>query len=387
MNILLVPPNDLITNALPNRLFHLAKYWTTRHRLYLLRYPNYPTSTNIERQLERIDIVYKANPAKNPGTYYIKNATRIKDALKKTIEREPIDVIIHANILPSYYAVKLAKKYKIKSIFDYLDHYPESAAVYYKNHIAKKIVYTAVSLATRYNLKNSDTTVTVSYTLKQILEKYTKKPIHLIPNGVDTSIFKPHPKEVAKKSLALEQHQPVLLYYGSITEWIDYDILLKTTAKLKPKHPNILLLLVGKIYKENEKAEIQQKIKELNIEKNILIHAPQPQEKIPLYISASDIVIAPYKNLNKNYGTPVKIFESLSCQTPTFVPDIPEFRIWFGNYLEYYRSLDDLITKIDYVLNQYDNIIYKLKQAREYIKENFDWEKLADKYENIIKLL
>lgn len=174
MNILLVPPNDLITNALPNRLFHLAKYWTTRHRLYLLRYPNYPTSTNIERQLERIDIVYKANPAKNPGTYYIKNATRIKDALKKTIEREPIDVIIHANILPSYYAVKLAKKYKIKSIFDYLDHYPESAAVYYKNHIAKKIVYTAVSLATRYNLKNSDTTVTVSYTLKQILEKYTK---------------------------------------------------------------------------------------------------------------------------------------------------------------------------------------------------------------------
>ncbi|WP_405048213.1 glycosyltransferase [Pyrobaculum sp.] len=108
---------------------------------------------------------------------------------------------------------------------------------------------------------------------------------------------------------------------------------------------------------------------------------------MPLYISASDIVIAPFKNLNKNYGTPVKIFESLSCQTPTFVPDIPEFRIWFGNYLEYYRSLDDLITKIDYVLNQYDNIIYKLKQAREYIKENFDWEKLADKYENIIKLL
>jgi len=200
VNILIIPPNDLINNEIPNRLYHLARHWQ-HHTLYLLRYPHYPTSINIERPLRRIDIVPDAKPAGNPATYYLKNARAIHQALKKAIQREPIDIVIHANILPSLYAVRLAKAYRKRAVFDYLDHYPESAAAYFKNRVAKWAVYTTVALITTYNLKNSHKIVTVSHTLKQLLEKRAKGPIYLLPNGVDTELFKPMPREQARRQL------------------------------------------------------------------------------------------------------------------------------------------------------------------------------------------
>lgn len=384
MNVLIVPPNDLINNVLPNRLYHLARNWAQRHTLYLLRYPYYPTSIGVERPLKRIDIVPEAKPSSNPGTYYVKNAKAIYEALKKVLKKESIDVVIHANILPSLFVVRLAKKLKIMTVFDYLDHYPESASAYYKNKQMKSLIHTIVSTIIKHNLRYSDDIVTVSHALKQIIEKYAKKTVHLIPNGVDTQYFKPLPKDFARRKLALEFYEPILLYYGSITEWIDYNALLEVTAKLKSKYPNILLMLVGKIYKKSEELWLRQKIKQLDIEKNVVIHPPQPQERIPLYISASDIVIAPYRNLTKNFVTPVKIPESLACERPVVVSDVPELRLWFRDYLEYYRTIEELVEKVLSILKMYDLFMEKLRIARKFVGENFNWKKLAQKYEQIL---
>jgi len=381
MNILIVPPNDLINNVLPNRLYHLARNWERRHIIYLLRYPHYPTSIDVERPLRRIDITPKARSSSNPGTYYVKNATTLYESLKRVVEREPIDVIIHANILPSLFAVKLSKKFKLRTIFDYLDHYPESASAYFKSSQAKWIVYTTVSLITGYNLRNSDEITTVSYTLKQMIEGRAKRPVHLIPNGVDVQLFKPLPKDRARKELSLELYDPILLYYGSIAEWMDYEALFKLVARLKLTYPNIGLILVGKIYKESEELYLKQKIKELDLKNNVVVHPSQPQEKIPLYISASDIVLAPYRSLPKNFGTPLKIIESLACERPVVASDVYEFKLWFNNYLEYYRTAQELIERVLFILKTYDLFSEKLKHARKYVEERFDWRGLAEKYE------
>jgi len=383
MNILIVPPNDLINNVLPNRLYHLARNWTRHHTLYLLRYPYYPTSIDIERSLERIDVVPEAKSSSNPGTYYIKNAKAIYEALEKVLEKEPIDVVVHANILPSLFAVRLAKRLRIKTVFDYLDHYPESASAYYKNNLVKWAVRTVVSLMTKYNLRNSSEIVTVSYTLKQALEKVMKKPIHIIPNGVDTQFFRPLAKDFARKELALDQYNPILLYYGSIAEWVDYNVLIELTARLKAKYPRVLLLLIGKIYSHVEELEIAEKIKYLNIEGNIKILPPQPHDKIPVYIASADIVYAPFKDTQMNYGTPVKIFEALSCMKPVIATKLGEFKLWFKDFLFYYRDIEDLEKTTLQLLNNYEHYKDLLVKARNYVVENFDWRVLAEKYEGL----
>ncbi|UNQ73147.1 glycosyltransferase [Infirmifilum sp. NZ] len=381
-NILLVPPNDLINNALPNRLYHLARHWAERHSIYLLRYPSYPISTSIERFLRRTDILPTAKPAGNPGTYYLKNAKALYEALKKTLEREPVEVIVHANILPSTFAVRLARRQGVKTVFDYLDHYPESASAYYRNRLAKKLVHTAVYAITIYNLRNSDEVVTVSHALKQLVDKHARRPAHLIPNGVDTKLFKPTPKETARRELALENHDPILLYYGSIAEWIDWQALLQLTARLKPRHPKALLLLVGKTYGHLD-LEIKQKARSLGVEDNVKLVPPQPQEKIPTYISAADIVYAPFKNIQMNLGTPVKIFESLSCSRPVIAADLYEFKLWFKDFLLYYRDINDLESLTLQIIDNYEEYRSLVEKAREYVEINFDWKILAQRYEEV----
>ena len=71
------------------------------------------------------------------------------------------------------------------------------------------------------------------------------------------------PRDQARRQLSLEDRHPIVLYYGSITEWVDYGVLLEATAKLKERYPKMLLLLVGKIYKQSEELEIKQRIEEL----------------------------------------------------------------------------------------------------------------------------
>jgi len=384
MNILIVPPNDLINNVLPNRLYHLARNWERHHVIYLLRYPHYPTSIDVERPLRRIDITPKARSSGNPGTYYIKNATTLYESLKSVIEHEPVDVIIHANILPSLFTIRLAKKFRIKTIFDYLDHYPESASAYFRNSQIKWIVHTIVSFITSYNIKNSDEIVTVSYTLKKMLERRTKRQVYLIPNGVDTQLFRPLLKDHARQELALESYDPILLYYGSIAEWIDYKVLLKLVAKLKSRYPNILLLLVGKIYKKSEEKELSEFANRLSIERNVEVISSQPQEKIPTYVASADIVYAPYRDVQKNYGTPVKILETLACERPVIATELEEFKRWFKNFLFYYNNMDELKRLTLLLLNKYEDYKHLMIEARNYVVKNFEWKVLAENYEKLL---
>jgi len=142
------------------------------------------------------------------------------------------------------------------------------------------------------------------------------------------------------------------------------------------------LLLVGRVYKDTEGAEIVQRIKQLKIEENVIMLPMQPQDKIPTYIAASDVVIAPYKILPKNMVAPLKIFETLACERPIVLPYMSEFKYWARDFAIYYRTLDELENLVASILEDHHHVS-NLKEARIYIEENFDWSKLAIKYEKI----
>lgn len=385
MNILIVPPNDLITNVLPNRLYHLARFWSRRHKIFLLRYLNYPTSTNIERPLEHVSVTFKARPAKEPGRYYIVNAPAIYRALRKTLEQNKIDVIVHANIVPSAIAVRLARKFSVKTVFDYLDHFPESASAYYTNRTIKWLARNTVSLLTNYNLRNSDEIVTVSHYLRNLIERRIGRRVHLVPNGVDPEVFKPLPKDSARRELRIEDREPVLLYYGSIAEWIDYSLLLRLAARLKENYSKLLLLMVGNIHTKADEARISMLIRELRLEATVRIEPPQPQERVPLYISAADVVVAPTKDWLINYTTPVKIFETLSCGRPILLPALPEYSKWLPSYPFFYTSEAELESKTREILSNPEKAMEALQDVREYVVRAFSWQSLAEAYERLLE--
>lgn len=333
----------------------------------------------------------------NLGLYYIVNALSIRNSLLKLFLREDIDVVINANILPSYLALKLVmKKYNISNhkmitVYDYLDHFPESASAYYiDNPLLNKISYAYVFKIISYNLKMSTHIVTVSYTLQNIVAEIVKcrSKITIIPNGVDPRQFRPMPMKYARKRTSLDEYEYILLYYGSIDYWLDFTILLKCLKKLRKEFNNIVLIIIGFSHDLRTQQELLILAREYGLKQNIIIVPPQPYEKIPLFINASDVVIAPYKKIIKNYGTPLKILESLACAKPVITTYLSEFKLWFIKMpITYFRNMHELSEEIFKVLKYYGNIKSELIRASNIIRTKFSWDRLTQQYERLMEVL
>ena len=70
----------------------------------------------------------------------------------------------------------MGRRYNIPTVFDYLDHFPESAASYYDgNPIKKQAVYNVVKKTTEYNIKHSTMVVTVGNYLANVIRKVDEK--------------------------------------------------------------------------------------------------------------------------------------------------------------------------------------------------------------------
>ncbi|MEM1646206.1 MAG: glycosyltransferase [Ignisphaera sp.] len=143
--------------------------------------------------------------------------------------------------------------------------------------------------------------------LKEYLVKdYKEKPskIVVIPHGVED--LKPLPKDEAKKKLGLEG-KTVLLCFGYLTGYKGIKELLDAYREIAKKIPNTVLIIAGgphprlareKWYRNwirgivKKTLEIQQGIRNNG---KILFTGYVSEDKVPLYFSAADVVVIPYK--------------------------------------------------------------------------------------------
>jgi glycosyltransferase involved in cell wall biosynthesis len=383
MNILIVPPNDLLRHPIPNRLYHIAKRLAQRHTIYLLSYPGHPLAKQKTRELKAIEITYPAKKVENLGLYYIANYPQIRAAIEKTLKTEHIDAVIHANILPSRAAADLAQKYRIPAIYDYLDHYPESAAAYYTG-ILKTVAEKGVWALIQKPLKKSTAITTPSYGLKAVVQAAAPdKPVYVIPNGVDP-IFRPMDKQQARKAIGLDHTGPAALLYGSLDAWVDIAEVLHAVKNIRNTGIDIKLIIVGFSHAKTHYQKLLAHIKQQGLDKAVVTYPPQPYEKMPLYINSADVVISPYRKTTKNFATPLKIIESLACGKPVVAPQIIEYKIWFKQGIFTYGtiSVEDAIT-LALNLSQDKDALIKLSDK---IMQRHSWDNIAENFNYIIKL-
>jgi glycosyltransferase involved in cell wall biosynthesis len=383
MRILLIPPNDLLRNPIPNRMYHIAKRLSRKHTIYYLSYTNHPLAGEIRRQLDAIEIpIRNALTTKNLGLYYLVNVPQTYAVIKQVLSKEDIDVVVHANILPSLIASKIAKKFKITCIYDYLDHYPESAAVYYIR--GKKVVEQGVRLLVAQALRNSDAVITPSYGLKKVLENIThNKSIYVVPNGVDADLFKPIDQTLARKTIGLDTDYKLALLQGSLDVWMDVASVIKAVSRLR-QTIDIRLLIVGFSHKRSYYRLLLEYAKRYNIDKYIYTYPIQQYEKMPIFINASDLVFSPVKKMIMNLATPLKIAEALSCSVPVVTTNIFEYKIWYKYGVFTYNTYADLEKILKKLLNELYEIKKILAKYSIEFRNKFSWEKIAGEYEYIL---
>ena len=371
MNILVIPTTDWTKHPVPNRLNFIFDILAEKHNVHIVNF----TLKKFEDVAPRATKCHLHDvtsiKVNDPSSYYILNSFAHLLKIRNIIKNEKIDIIVSANILPAF-LVNFVKG-EVPVVFDYLDHYEESAATYYPDSFFGKIVKRGVRSIIRYNLRNADSVITVTEEFKQFLNSIGVNDIHVIPNGVDTTVFKQIPSDIAKKDLGLKGN--IIGYVGSLEYWVD----LETVVKALP-HLDVKLLVVGPELFTDYGKMIKELAEKLDVSDKLIFTGRVEYSQLYRYISAMDIGLNPLKHVKKNEITVGgKIFNYLACGKPVLSSRMIALENLLGNNLFYYDDKMSFIRMINKLLEPADDRDNYIK-----ISQNFDWKNIATRYNQIL---
>lgn len=178
-----------------------------------------------------------------------------------------------------------------------------------------------VRLATRYVLRRSNALLAVSQALAAQAGRWAAESptARVIYNGVDTSRFHPPADRASVRArLGLPGEARVLLFVGALLAEKGLRELTEAYARLRRKHKNLLLVLVGD-------GELLKWVRERLAEYGDAVRTPGRlrHDEVAVYCQASDYFVFP----SYSEGMPNALLEAMSCGLPcvaSSVGGIPE---------------------------------------------------------------
>jgi glycosyltransferase involved in cell wall biosynthesis len=177
--------------------------------------------------------------------------------------------------------------------------------LYFQRLLGRKLGLWAVN--------NADRVIAVSSSLRQVLVgQYGADGdrVTVIPNGVDVNRFTPMPQSEARARLGLQGEEPKLLYVGAITQSKGIDHLLRAfKLLLSDGSASVELILLGDGDYDRRARSLAS---ELGIADSVTFAGKRPNEEIPLWINACDLLVLP--SLREGFG--VVLVEAMACGKP-----------------------------------------------------------------------
>ena len=254
--------------------------------------------------------------------------------------------------------VLLSKQLKVPIVFDLYDDY----TTFGTNR------FPLMKALFNWTVRRADRIVCASRPLKDKLHRMNRK-IEIVENGVDTKLFKPIPKNLARSKLGIRHEDIIIGYFGYIGQSHGTEVLSKAVSRLKRFYPHLQLLLAGK-----KATDISLK------EPHIDYRGTISQDEVPLFINASDVVVIPYlPSPQIDVSSPCKLPEYLACGVPvasTRVTDMPYFLSKTPEALCNPGNINDMVRALKW---QLDN--RKTVALPEYLR----WESLGIKMTKIFE--
>ncbi len=116
--------------------------------------------------------------------------------------------------------------------------------------------------------------------------------VHVMSMGVDTSVFKPVSKKIAREELGLPLNEKIMLYVGNVIRAKGLLELVEAFDALKMTMPDSRLYIVGSQKDTAFVNELRTLIKEKDVE-DIHFKEPLGQADLSLWMSASDTLTLP----------------------------------------------------------------------------------------------
>lgn len=203
------------------------------------------------------------------------------------------------------------------------------------------------------------------------------KPLSVIYNGINTSIFKPYNQKECRQSLDLPLDKQIILVVakgGASNPWkggnYAQEVLKAFMDDSRIESNSSIPFFVNLGGDTNE-----------NNDKVRTVSYVSDQTTLAKYYSAADILL--YPSIADN--CPLVILEAMACGLPVVsfntsgIPELVEHKI--NGYIAEYKNTDDLQLGINYLLNLSPEETQKMKQySINKILANFTIEKMTSQY-------
>lgn len=204
---------------------------------------------------------------------------------------------------------------------------------------------------------------------RNILDNYKNK-IVVIPNGVDTTLFRPLPN--------IKKERNSLLFVSILDKHHKFkglDYLLTAVKIVKKKIPDIKLRVIGEGELKQYYIDIA---RDLGIEKNVDFLGKKKQEELPYYYNKASVFILPSTDTE---GFGISLLEAIACGIPVISTEMAGITdIIHKNNIGYIvpvRNSHILSEKITKLLENFKNK-KNLKCSNQIISNLFSWKNIVN---------
>ena len=390
MKILLVQESDWLKRN-PHQQHHLMERLSLRgHYIVVIDYDidwkNKPKKKIFSKR-SIFNNVHKIRPGakikvirpfslKIPVLEYVSVWFSHRKEIKRQINDFKPDVIVGLGIINTYIASKLAKKNKIPFVYYWID--------VLHTLIPSKIFQPLGRYFEKIALNNSSQIITINEKLSEYVSQIGVKNenISVIKSGIDLERYDPEiDGSKVREAYGIKKEDNVLFFMG----WLYHFSGLKEVALelAKSNDNNTKLLIVG----DGDAFEDLKQIKvKYDISNQIILAGKQPFEKIPEFISSSNICLLPAYADEKIMQdiVPIKVYEYLAMGKTVITTFLPGIFKEFGNdcRVMYVDESKDVFEKaIELIEN---GVINEEGWKSKKFAEKHDWNKITGEFEKTL---
>lgn len=134
----------------------------------------------------------------------------------------------------------------------------------------------------------------------------------LMPSGANLSLFSPMPREDAQTITGLDASARYIGFAGTLLPHQGIGTLIDAAEFILARCPGCRFVIMGE---GPVKDSLRTMAESRSMGRSFIFTGQIPYEKLPAWINAMDICVAPYA-ANAGYRSPVKIFDYLACGRP-----------------------------------------------------------------------
>jgi len=210
----------------------------------------------------------------------------------------------------------------------------------------------------------ADVVVAITAPIRERLKATGHPRVELLPLGFDERLFAPGTREVPSGLSGLPR--PLLGFAGTVnTERLDLPLL----TAVATARPDLGFVLVG-----GAVGTLPNPLTDLP---NVRVLGFRPRERIPNYVSAFDVAIAPYRDCRINRSCyPLKVVEALAMGVPAVYAPVRDDLTELAPHVRYGSDPESFLAAVDAALEEADQAEIRRTAVRD-----LGWDRLSERFE------